>query len=229
MTSPRMTTCLGEEPHDANIKDVLLHFLGCVEYSERDRFLNDDNYILWENESRRLMKLGLDPDTSRKLSRKKRVECAEECRTAVQRVVFLREQLRSDPIQEHYVKSIENSAQSWKTSRDFEENIEHVRAWRASQGKALGKIPDYQSQVVSADAPYELERDVQVSLMRFEDSKPLDYIHEDVSASFPHQLCTFKSLVHGATKGENDVLKRDSYLGSIRYFHIPSNNMLVSY
>jgi hypothetical protein len=244
-------TCLSADNHDNNVKDHLLHFLGCIEISDRYAFLNDPEYPLWSNETEyvakdRMKKKTSEPKNKSESPDQATVEAAKiqtvkkqsawrsECQSELRRIDFLRRILRDDEDEKHLVEKIEESRKSWENSPVYRSNIENVKKWRRDRNttkyKAQDKTYEDPDRTI-ARQDYKPEEDVNVPFIQFE-KKPDKYepVEEPIArekaiwGSFPDQKTNIENLLYG--KGEN-LLDKERKPERIRYFHIPSNNMLV--
>lgn len=244
------STCLSPEDHDKNIKDHLLHFLGCIKISDRDRFLKDPEYPLWKCETSHNEELikkekeyaanteGSVTNEAKKRSERKREAWESECQSELRRIDFLRSTLAKNDNEKHLVEKIEESRKAWRHSPAYRNNITKVQKWRKKNhpetethgGKDEG---DEESEcIVTKD--YEIEKDVNVPFVQFEkkDKKYRRYESVDeetgrekaIWGRFPDQ----KTNIHNLLTGDDNLLHNKKYPERIRYFHIPSNNMLVS-
>lgn len=245
------TTCLSPDCHDDNIKDHLSHFLGCIEISERHYFLFDPEYKLWKQQTKYwITKLQQAEDTDEKrtdhdIERQAMKKCQttreawrDDCLGELRRIDFLRFQFKVDPHWQEklLVDNVEKSRDAWKKSLEFEENIDRVKAWGASRRKYTWKA--YEDPIdESAYKPYESGRDVNVHFMQFEKVNPSDPVFTPVDESpamrqaiwdtFPNQKTTVHRLLH-PDEGQKNLLSKDEDKNMLKYFHIPSNNMMVS-
>lgn len=226
MDDENLITCLSTERHDDNIKDHIAHFLGCIEVSERDRFLNDDDYPLWQKELEHYRKT--DPNGAEELTSEKRKRWMSDCQSELRRVDFLREKLSGDEEDRHLVRKLDESRLAWKQSPEFNEGLRKVQAWK----QAIGKIQDppkplYEARN-AAESKYKSEKDINVPFMYFR-----NFTHDNeevvpgipVWGKFPDQKTTVDHL--DKDLGGKNLLSKDRLPEHIRYFHLPSNNMLV--
>lgn len=195
------STCLSCEEHDHNIHDYLSHFLGCTEIGERASFLEDDTHPVWKAEVRYLIdqqrkkwdqstmyqEQGRVESTPKEIeeveeieknaleaSRAKREKWAENCRSELRRIRFIRATLAKSKTDEHLVIHIGNSGTAWRQCDEvygYKRNIKTVRKWRESNKKLPGpgprafKVPD----PLLPTAEYETGKDVNVPIIAFND------------------------------------------------------------
>ncbi|KAI0127629.1 hypothetical protein BJ170DRAFT_381106 [Xylariales sp. AK1849] len=222
-----LNTCLSSEPHDDNIKEHLLHFLGCIDISDRYKFLNEDDHPLWQGETQHYIKLGNTPEEAAGLSREKRQRWMADCQSELRRIDFLRDKVSEDKEDSHLVDKVKESGRGWKQSKEYRENIEDVKAWRTAKGKLNEDSRKcYEPAKHTSRTAYESEKDVNVPFMEFENSKPAEEkLTHDIWGKFPDQKTTIKSLLD-EQKGPENLLYRHRFPERIKYFHLPSNNML---
>lgn len=238
---PSVTGCLSVEPHDNNITNPLLHFLGCIEICERKNFLNG-RVSIWKDELEHQCQIrnfdkAKDPDEAKNLDEaKKAVEKMKEGWTSnfnreMKRIATLRRTLFKDDHDTHLVTEIDRSRRLWRNSPRYKEIIEKVRKWRNDNGKENGvEGPS------STDAPseYVLEKDVSVPIIHFKDCDgamvPDDKQH--LKGKFPNQKTTIEELFANSEPTDSLLYKsynnKNSKYRYINYFHIPSNNMMAS-
>lgn len=148
-------TCLGDQPHDNAILDPVLHYLGCIEVSERTEFYHLDHKF-WADEAkyetdRKVAALWQkvkksNPDavpTQDQLSqakrdaendvKKKMKEWVELCKAEERRIDYLRETLAGDPDESHLVEQVIESRSKWKASTRFKKGHLEVQKWRQSR------------------------------------------------------------------------------------------------
>ncbi|KAI1630774.1 hypothetical protein F4809DRAFT_659399 [Biscogniauxia mediterranea] len=212
-------TCLSSEDHKDDIKDHMLHYLGCLEFSKRDGFFEDSN-PLWEQEIEHLVALGSNYSDAKQLVAEKILSWKTNCESELRRIDFLRKTLSTDETDKHLVHQLENSKSDWMKSKAFPDKIEKGVSQPGIENKDYGE--------------YEPEKDVTVPIMQFEDGKGVDIKGDArIWGKFPNQKTTLAKLFHGEPELnlEDSLLHKDNYSrddGSdpIRYFHIPANNMM---
>ncbi|KAI0387824.1 hypothetical protein F5Y04DRAFT_241086 [Hypomontagnella monticulosa] len=204
MAGPIQIGCLNSAPHDDNITDHVLHFFGCLEFSDRASFFES----IKSEEERETVK--------------------RDCEQRLRHVHFLRFQLTQDPDSEHLVNNIRQSSYVWRNSDDYQSNINKVREWRLKEGKRSAPEPDIDFNF--DDGRYErynVRKDVSVQILQFKGGIPRDLPDPRVVGHFPNQTTTIERLLPGDESQDPDsgLLLKDPDLETIKYFHIPSNNM----
>jgi hypothetical protein len=221
-------TCLSSEDHGCAIKEHLRHYLGCIEISERDTFFEDSN-SLWEVEIEHQIKLGMSRAAAKELVSGKREAWKSNCLSELRRIDFLRKTLKNDDFEKHLVAHVEESRETWRNSSVYQSHIQMVKDWRTRRGKG-----NHLSKSIEIDSvgEYEPERDFTVPLIHFKNDEGVEEEARDqdgkplVWGKFPNQKTTVKNALYGK---DSNLLKRDMTSGRVRYFHIPSNNMEVSF
>ena len=160
-------TCLSAEPHNDNIRDVVTHYLGCIEIGDRARFFGFDQPH-WKVELGRLVdadirkqprsrqqslsprnaRLGLyNPDGRRALEHIARnglhrriVVMHQRCLDELDRIQARRDVLASDPDERHLVLQLEESRGTWKSTHEFRAGLKLVQQWRLSKGLPIGEV-----------------------------------------------------------------------------------------
>ncbi|KAI1771434.1 hypothetical protein F4818DRAFT_454561 [Hypoxylon cercidicola] len=211
-------TCLSAENHDCDIKDYMLHYLGCLEICEREDFFKDTN-PLWEEEIKHQNNVCDDLEQARRLVLEKREVWKTNCDSELRRINFLRKTLAQDPDDKHLVEQITKSSAIWRSSESYTTNIGKVRVWRERQGKGSTRPTDVE---IEDTGYYELEKDVNVSIIQFEDGAGVNIRDDRVWNKFPNQETTLSSLL----QDEDSLLDKKYSPNRLRYFHIPSNNMI---
>ncbi|KAK9414711.1 hypothetical protein SUNI508_10994 [Seiridium unicorne] len=228
MDDEDLTTCLSSETHDGNIKDHLIHFLGCIDSSERYQFLHDEKYSLWQDEINHYETLGHSRTKAEQLARDKRERWKSDCQSELRRIDFLRQKLLEDKEESHLIYKVEESHKAWKQCKDYQENIESVRAWRSAREKLNEDArPLYQPANNVAATTYKSEKDINVPFMYFVESRPAEEKVKPggpVWGKFPDQKTTVYHLLDEAQGNEN-LLSRERLPQGLKYFHFPSNNM----
>lgn len=184
-------TCLSPEAHDDNIKDHILHFLGCLEYRERDSFLNNPEHPLWKKEKEHIrtrrgkQNISSEYDTqgldmldnkqhAEELVEEKRKSWQVEFQMELQRIDFLRETLVNDEEEKHLVKNLENSREAWQRSSVYENAMSNKQVRRTKINETRIIITDAKSQVSKSQQrqekkeKYNVEKDVHAPFVQFE-------------------------------------------------------------
>lgn len=249
MDDDSRTTCISPDCHDENIKDHLLHFLGCIEISERHSFLNDPEYKLWKQETKHwITKLQHVENRDKKLtdaeiehearntSKAKRETWRDDCLSELRRIDFLRFKLKGDQQEKHLVDCVENSRNAWRESEEFKDNIHRVNAWSAGRRKYTPQ-PYEIPMKESVDKSHEPGRDVNAPFMQFEKGELSQGVfaptnetlngRQAIWGEYPNQMTTVQRLLYPEAGLANLLSKKKDEM-RLKYFHIPSNNMLVS-
>ncbi|KAI0468209.1 hypothetical protein F4859DRAFT_517399 [Xylaria cf. heliscus] len=211
-------SCLSAEPHEHNITNPLLHFLGCIEICERDNFLNG-NIPIWEDELEYQREEHVDAE---EVVKKMKRSWTSSCRKELRRIALLRYALSKDNHDKQLVKEVTSSGRLWRNSSEYKSNIGKVKQWRQYE---LGKS----NSVTGPDSThgmddYELEKDISVPIIQFKGCQ--EFTDDNLSGKFPNQKTTIKILLDDSDPTANLLHKdRNSGPGCIKYIHIPSNNM----
>jgi len=143
-------TCLSDHEHNRTIQNHVLHYLGCIEICERDRFFDDDNALyrieVEQVYSRLLKESKSDQEYSRKTKDEKKDEGLETqakkivkeklqqwqnaCDTEIRRIKFLRARVAKDQETRRLVQNLEASVTAWKTSAVYKQFRPIVEKWR---------------------------------------------------------------------------------------------------
>ncbi|TGJ87834.1 hypothetical protein E0Z10_g958 [Xylaria hypoxylon] len=230
----RGMTCLSTEPHEHDIRDPLLHYLGCIEIHERKNFL-EGKISIWEDELEHQLSLRREPGISQALQSedaKKAVEKMKDSWRAnieneMRRIALLRHTLSNDNHDKQLVQKVEKSCKEWRKSID-EDNIDKVRQWRTELGKTNSVFgPELELTHMEDYAP---EKDISVPVIYYTDRKEFTELGEQrLRGKFPNQKTTIEQLLYNVNSDPKvNMLHKDhnSDHDQIRYFHIPSNNMI---
>ncbi|KAI7779467.1 hypothetical protein LA080_000847 [Diaporthe eres] len=185
-------TCLSPDPHEDNIKDPILHYLGCIDILNRNEFLKSPSNVQSPEET---APEGTAPETTavqpdgneqnRDINEQEKAAWREDCLSELRRIAFLRSKLQEDEKEKHLVERIDSNEED-----------------REQQGS------------ISNDA-YEPGRDVNTPFMLFKKQNSSSSTYE------PDNDTKDTNYVRGKKPlGDRDDNEK------IRYFHIPSNNML---
>ncbi|KAG8163101.1 hypothetical protein KVR01_007579 [Diaporthe batatas] len=238
MDGAETPTCLNPDPHEKNIKDHILHYLGCVKISDRNKFLQTPAYVLSDEE------IGATSTTARpngsqpnKVIDKRKEAWRENCLSELRRIAFLRSKLEEDEEEKHLVDNIKNSRRAWEESEQYSIGIAEIEKWEFNS-KPFNKI-DIDPKVVG---PYEPGRDVTTPFMLFKKQDDANSVYEpdeekvdpknSIWGKFPNQKTNVQRLLvdkEDIEHGKRNLLDGRGDDERIRYFHIPSNNMLMPY
>ncbi|KAI1121764.1 hypothetical protein F5Y10DRAFT_271759 [Nemania abortiva] len=213
--------CLSAEPHDDNITNPLLHFHGCIEIWERDAFLKG-NVSIWEDEIEHRKKLPKPEDAEIAVDRLKE-SWKSNFEAEMKRIAVLRLAVSKDGHDKPLVDEVDESREAWRDSLEYQNNIERVKRWRVNAGKKNSVIgPPLPGSRELDD--YDPDKDVSVPVIQFENGKGFtDLEDKSLSGKFPNQKTTIDKLL-GSEQEHSPLLRTNNE--RIRYFHIPSNNMI---
>ncbi|KAI1407149.1 hypothetical protein F5Y13DRAFT_206631 [Hypoxylon sp. FL1857] len=147
-------TCLDSQDHGCNIKDHLLHYLGCIEISKRETFFSADSEI-WQDEVKHQKNhFGHSDEEAENLTRRKRESWKADCESELRRIEFLRKTLSRDKNDKHLIQKLKGSRANWlkKCGR----NAEITNGEREDTGE------------------YILEKDISAPIIQFENGHCLD-------------------------------------------------------
>lgn len=131
MSQPHRYTCLSAELHVGNITDCLTHFFGCIDISDRSRFLNDELHEVWLLDVQQHIDSGKSEDEARAASRAKREKWKNDCLSELRRIKFLRTRLGDDDEGKRLVSNLEDSSKGWKESQQFDKGIKKIVEWKS--------------------------------------------------------------------------------------------------
>lgn len=222
---PETVTCLSAENHDFDIKDYMLHFLGCLEIWEKEAFFTNDN-PLWREEIKHQKTLGNSAKKAEDIVNAKQQSWKSNCESELRRIDFLRKTLARDEDDKHLVEQLEKSLASWRSSTSYKGNIKAVRDWRERQGKNKSRSADVEINIKDIGI-YEPEKHVNIPIIQFKNGAGINFDTTDgrVWNTFPNQKTTLGKLLND----DGSLLRKDNCSSHLRYFHIPSNNMIVGW
>ncbi|KAI0551003.1 hypothetical protein F4679DRAFT_583073 [Xylaria curta] len=217
------TSCLSTEPHNHNITNPLLHFLGCIEIYERYDFLNGEASI-WKDELRYQRRF-LPQEDAEEAVKKMKSTWESNFKSELRRIALLRHALSQDTHDKQLVEDVENSRTLWRKSAEYQKNIDKVKKWRRDKlGKKNSVLGPCSTSEMEDSIP---EKDTSVPVIQFLDGQG----HTEDSPGrlkgrFPNQKTTIEALLEESDPKHN-LLHQDHDFGPgrIKYFHIPSNNM----
>ncbi|KAI0864977.1 hypothetical protein F4860DRAFT_462002 [Xylaria cubensis] len=212
-------TCLCARGGDGDVWDHLLHYLGCLQFRDRDNFFEDTN-IFWEQEIQHQVQLGSDPLDAIKAVLDDRESWKIDCERELRRIDSLRKTLAADKTESHLVERLEESRLQWRKSEAYITGIDRARMSR-EESNTRDILPPI---VDSRDyGPYEPEKDLNVDILQLENGKGTNVEDGRVRGTFPNQRTTIAKLLADINL-EASLLHGDQRPGSIRYLHIPANN-----
>jgi len=218
------TTCLSAEDHGCGITDGIAHYFGCIKICERDTFFTDANK-LWEKEVE--YQTGIGATNALETVENLRGRWENNVQREVKRVAILRKALSETGAETHstpnpdrsLIKNLEESRRAWKE-------------WRVSKGKPDLPEPTQRDSTTGESTPtYKLENDISVPIIQFENYWGSNDPDPRIKGKFPNQKTTIEKLLYERTPNPEDQLihgGHDVKSGRFKYFHIPSNNMIVS-
>ncbi|KAI3321501.1 hypothetical protein HD806DRAFT_545732 [Xylariaceae sp. AK1471] len=236
MGNKSATSCLSAEPHDDAIKDPLVHYFGCTQFRDRSKLL-DPKHKIWIDEKTHQRDLEAARHTRETEIERKAEESVKAIRERwgnsfnkeLWRIEVLRKALEEDESDRNLVREVNECRKTWQNPPAYKKvladtqkspTINNTAAANPSQGK------------------YVPEKDVSVGIIQFENSEPFNENCEPpkgekgpIWGKFPDQKSSVQSLLREGESNNPDqnLLHRDripAHLNRIRYFHIPSNNMI---
>lgn len=191
-------TCLSAKSHQPRDENFLLHYLGCEEYFEREKYL---------------MSLSIDHI--------KQVEAKLCC------IQYLREALTKDLGEgRHSVQALATSLREWRSTEEYQEGIQLVRELRLVHFNLNGytqkdvKTPDQRHQ-----AEYDPNVEVHAYFMRFKDGKVVQDIQDP---RFHEQYPCYRVSIDDLINQDEEITPLVPPEDTINYIHLPGNNMSVS-
>ncbi|XXH04173.1 hypothetical protein Hte_010586 [Hypoxylon texense] len=219
-------TCLSADDHGHTVKDVLLHYLGCVEIRDRKHFF-DDSYPLWNGIIEEEIKRGSNREQVEKMLATKKEEWKRDCDSEFRRIDFLRKVLKTDKHDKHLVQRLVESSAAWRDSDEYTTNVPLIKGRRRGDNEANVDEPDSPDvyKEVEKVERYIPEKDVTVPILQFENGKGVSEKDPRVWNTFPNQKTTIHKLMNEENL-QNNLLHRDRHAstGRLQYFHIHSNN-----
>ncbi|KAI1207865.1 uncharacterized protein F4807DRAFT_168597 [Annulohypoxylon truncatum] len=206
-------TCLSPDDHGCDIKDHLLHFLGCIKIKDREDFFEPDHGIWKQELEHQKEHLGLDDEQAHEVTRRKRESWKDDCDGELRRINFLRKTLRADKKDKHLVKEVNSSRERWQ--------------------KKKGKnVTDSTTDGAEEVDEYEPEKDISAPIILFENGRGADVPIDDKKSKdgrrvvwnkFPNQKTALSDLL----RHEKNFLHNENFSSDrLGYFHVPSNNMI---
>ncbi|KAI0427452.1 hypothetical protein F5Y09DRAFT_350393 [Xylaria sp. FL1042] len=234
-------SCLSAEDHDT-IKDHLVHYFGCLQFSDRAGFL-DPNHKIWTDEKihqiQLLEKARNAPNTINdneiEQKAKEQVDAIRErwrksFDKELGRIELIRSTLERDD-SDNLVREVNACREEWQAHRKE----------RFADTQELKPPPPKHSPAADVHSDgniYVPEKDVSVGIIQFDKGEPFN---EDCASSnnrtkgpiwgkFPDQKTSVQSLLFEGNRDNpiENMLHKDRIRDKpdrIRYFHIPLNNM----
>lgn len=197
------STCMSAGDHSASTSDYMVHYFGCLEFCQRADYFHK---TLDENKK-------------------------EQIKTELRRIQFIRHAIREDEDEVHLIEKYENSLQEWRNGTD----LNQVKKWRQEKGKlngaahfdpnatGEGKLPE------DSYPAYNPDFDTNARIIMFGNSKGLDCTEPNVKGEFPNQKMQISKLLDPGTHNTSLLHRDRARDGTVRYFHLPTNNMKVSW
>ncbi|KAI1305085.1 hypothetical protein F5Y03DRAFT_395148 [Xylaria venustula] len=203
-------TCLNAEPHENDIRNPLLHYLGCIEIREREKFLSGDSDI-WEEELNHQLSLQNVKNLRREQDAKSKVEKTKDnwrstIDNEMRRISFLRHTLSREEHDGQLVNEVSKSYKAWQESVSYRTQLGE------RQQSTRMRLDEFEEVYVP-------EKDISVPVIHFKDYNGFtDRDDEHLRGTFPNQKTTMAEFL------KKKIPKLDA--NRMRYFHIPSNNMI---
>lgn len=195
-------TCLSAEKHGNNeARDVILHYLGCLEFCEREE------YFRW-----------LDGE------HQKQVE------SELRRIEYLRHVLKHDKEESSLLSNLDRSMKAWRKCELYKcsDGIKAVRTWRLTKGRPNSKSQRDPRTSHSASSVYDPDRDLNAHFIRYVKSQAEKELKDPrFNGHFPNHKIAVSHLLDDE-EPSNPLAKGSQPEDSINYFHFPANNMQVS-
>jgi len=185
-------TCLSDSEHNGAIQNHVLHYLGCIEISQREKFY-ETNIALWRKdvdvEFRRIMRESKDGQENEVLKTAESnvtERLQKACETELHRIDYLRALLTNDEEAHQLVWDLEISRARWRSSKEYKSGLQDVKKWREqhatavaekanpaaegdpSEGGIQGGSDNQPKQGETVDI-YEPEKDFNLHIIEFED------------------------------------------------------------
>ena len=193
-------TCLSTEEHHENISNHLVHYFGCLPITGAEGEIGRDDF----------KKDATD-------------DIKEDIKREIKRVDFLRTTLANDPLDSHLVKTLEKSLGEWRSTIPRKKNAPAPEARPEGEEIAQGSGDNY-----------DLLWDVKVPIIHYDNGEGKRLEDKRIWGAFPNQKTNLKYLLTDdnippdTPKGKK-LLQQNEASKGITYFHIPYNNMTVSY
>lgn len=195
-------TCLSAEEHGNNeARDVILHYLGCLEFCEREAYFN------W-----------LEGEHQKQLE------------SELRRIEYLRHVLKHDKEESLLLVNLDRSMKSWRQCDLYtcSEGIEAVRTWRLAKGRRNFENQRDPRTSHLASSEYDPDRDLNAYLIRYVKSQAEEELKDPrFNGHFPNHKIAVSQLLN-REEPSNPLAKGSQPEESINYFHFPANNMQVS-
>ncbi|CAM1509028.1 Fc.00g027670.m01.CDS01 [Cosmosporella sp. VM-42] len=222
MQTLRPTTCLSADSHDGEfITDKLSHYMGCVEYCEREDYFNQ-----------------LPDDGKRQI------------KTEWRRIQLLRQVLQTSDAEKHLVNNVSGSLSAWKTEMRTEK-FQKVQKWSTQRkpkrkncqahdpGAEEAQARRQSRPELLTSAEYNPDKDTNAYVIQYRNGVGITDHSKRPNGSkiflgkFPNQKISVDSLLRDEEinplgkdrSAENNHEREGSKEHLVRYFHLPTNNM----
>lgn len=202
-------TCLSAEEHgEDGVSDKILHYLGCLEFSEREQYFHE-----------------LDKEDQTQIE------------SDLRRIKYLRNVLGRDSEDSKLISNLEDSLRIWRKCEIYQgkHGIDAVREWRSAKDRANKErqrdphdSPSTSPTSSTNHPKYDPDRDLNAYLIRYVKSEGVTDLESDkFNGHFPNHKIAVSVLLDKETQ-QNPLAKELHPDQSINYFHLPANNMQVS-
>lgn len=194
--------CLSAEKHgNHGVRDVMLHYLGCLEFCERE------DYFTW-----------LDGEHQKQIE------------SELRRIEYLRHVLEHDKEESSLLLNLDRSMNAWRKCKLYtsSDGIRAVRTWRLGKGRPNSKNQRNPRTSRLPSSGYDPDRDLNAYLIRYVKSEAEKQLKDPrFNGHFPNHKIAVSHLLD-AEEHSNPLSKGSQPEESINYFHFPANNMQVS-
>jgi hypothetical protein len=223
-------TCISSDEHNDKVTLPIHHVLGCLQFVDREGFINTEH----DEEFREEIARQVDIDF-----RGQRIACnlGTNHSLKMRRIRFIRHKISQEPEREHLIHELNQSQQQWRKSREYRTNIQRVSMWRSENGERI-RPPDSRSFSPSGEETsevYEPDRDFKSAVFEFAKSSPRNDLDAAIRGKFPRQETAVKNLWQSPNTGDSEdpmercIIHHSRHPDRVKLFHIPSNNMMVSF
>ncbi|KAK0383951.1 hypothetical protein NLU13_8041 [Sarocladium strictum] len=201
-------TCLDAEEHSGEeITDVIGHYLGCIEFGERQSFYES-----------------LSAEVQRRV------------RTELRRIQYLRHVLEEseEASDKALIAQVNHSMKEWRSRHA--DRILRASRWRRSKGRTHGDTNLHdpnEGRRSDTNKEYDPTKDLNAYIIQFDGNGGITEsdIHERGLPVFRGKYPNQKVTVDWLLRGQDNYLDKERFTGEdgkpsrIRYFHFPANNM----
>lgn len=149
----------------------------------------------------------------------------KQIETKLQRIASLRNAIFNDMGDGHMlVQNLASSLKAWKATREFQEGIKRVQQLRTMHF-AVNGTTQKEVNLSAHTREYNPDIDTNAYLIRFRNGR----LVRDISDSrFHEQFPSYRISIHDLMYQREEESPLKVPRGTINYFHLPANNMLVS-